>query len=242
MLYSDCGASEAPWPHLAINPAIFSKLPYDPVKDFAPVTLAAYGPLILVVHPSLQANSLAELIALAKSKPGAINYGSSGTGSIHHLAMESLRSALGLDMIHVPFKGGGQSVPALIGGQVTVMFSALPLIIAHVKSGRARVLAVSTARRSQQAPEVPTVSELAVPGFDFAAQIAFVAPAGTPRDVISRLNGDIVKVLKQPEVAQKMIALGIDPVGSTPEELAAVIRTDLQKFARAVKLSGTKVE
>lgn len=228
--------------HLAINPAMHAKLPYDPIRDFAPVTLAAYGPLFLVAHPSVAADSLPELIRLAKAKPGQLSYGSAGSGSIHHLTMESLKAALGLDIIHVPYKGAAQAVPALVSGQVALTFSALPSLAPQVKAGKAKILAVSTGVRSPLAPEVSSIAELAVPGFDFAGQIGIVAPAATPREVIARLNTDIAAVLKQPAFVTRLAGLGIDPVGNSPEEFAAIIRADMEKYARAVKLSGAHAE
>lgn len=228
--------------HLAINPAMYSKLPYNPIRDFAPVTLAAYGPLFLVAHPAVEADSLPELIRLAKAKPGQLAYGSAGSGSVHHLTMESLKASLGLDIVHVPYKGAAQAVPALVSGQVALTFSALPSLAPHVKAGKAKILAVSTGMRSPLAPEVPTIAELAIPGFDFAGQIGIVTPAATPRDVIARLNTDIVKVLKQPTIVAKMAGLGIDPVGNSPGEFAAIIRADTEKYARAVKLSGAHAD
>jgi tripartite-type tricarboxylate transporter receptor subunit TctC len=228
--------------HLAINPAMHARLPYDPIRDFAPVTLAAYGPLFLVAHPSVTADSLPELIRLAKARPGQLSYGSAGSGSIHHLTMESLKAALGLDIIHIPYKGAAQAVPALVSGQVVLTFSALPSLAPQVKAGKAKILAVSTGVRSPLAPEVPSIAELAVPGFDFAGQIGIVAPAATPREVIARLNTDIAAVLKQPAFVTKLAGLGIDPVGNSPEEFAAIIRADIEKYARAVKLSGAHAE
>jgi tripartite-type tricarboxylate transporter receptor subunit TctC len=228
--------------HLAINPALHAKLPYDPIKSFAPVTLAAYGPLFLAVHSGVPVNSYTELAALAKAKPGTLNYGSAGSGSIHHLSMESLKAMAGLDIVHVPYKGAAQAVPALVGEQVTVVFAALPSLAPHVKSGKAKILAVSNGKRTRLAPDVPSLNELGVRGYDFAGQIGFVAPAGTPREVIAKINADMVKILKQPAIVERMAALGIDPVGNTPEEYAQLIRTDLEKFAKAVKISGATAE
>jgi tripartite-type tricarboxylate transporter receptor subunit TctC len=228
--------------HLAINPAMNAKLPYSPLRDFAPVTLAAYGPLFLVAHPSVEADSLPALIRLVKAKPGQLNYGSAGSGSIHHLTMESLKAALGLDIVHVPYKGAAQAVPALVSGQVALTISALPSLAPHVKAGKAKILAVSSGARSPLAPEVPTIAELAVPGFDFAGQIGIVAPAGTPREVIAKLNADISAVLKQPAFVARLAGLGIDPVGNSPEAFAAIIRADIDKYARAVKVSGATAD
>ena len=228
--------------HLAINPAMNARLSYNPVRDFAPVTLAAYGPLFLVAHPSVEADSLPALVRLAKSKPGQLNYGSAGSGSIHHLTMESLKAGLGLDIIHVPYKGAAQAMPALVSGQVALTISALPSLAPQVKAGKAKILAVSSAVRSPLAPEVPTIAELALPGFDFAGQIGIVAPVGTPREVIAKLNADIIAVLKQPAFVARMAGLGIDPVGNSPEAFAAIIRADIDKYARAVKVSGATAD
>ena len=228
--------------HLAINPAMNARLSYNPVRDFAPVTLAAYGPLFLVAHPSVEADSLPALVRLAKSKPGQLNYGSAGSGSIHHLTMESLKAGLGLDIIHVPYKGAAQAMPALVSGQVALTISALPSLAPHVKAGKAKILAVSSGVRSPLAPEVPTIAELALPGFDFAGQIGIVAPAGTPREVIAKLNADIIAVLKQPAFVARMAGLGIDPVGNSPEAFAAIIRADIDKYARAVKVTGATAD
>ncbi|MGQ0653288.1 MAG: Bug family tripartite tricarboxylate transporter substrate binding protein, partial [Betaproteobacteria bacterium] len=201
---------------IAINPHLFSKLPYDPMKDLAPVSLIGTSALYLVAHPSVRASSFRELVALAKAEPGKLNYGSSGTGSIHHLATEALKSGLGLDLVHVPYKGTGQSVPALLGGQVALLYSALPSIAGHVKDGRVKILAISTAQRSPQTPEVPTVAESGIPGYEFVAEIGLLAPAGTPRDVITRLAGEVARAVKLPDVVQRFTQLGIESVGSTP--------------------------
>ncbi len=227
---------------IAINPHLFSKLPYEPLKDLAPVSLVGTSALYLVAHPSVRANNFRELVALARAEPGKLNYGSSGTGSIHHLATEALKAALGLDMVHVPYKGTGQSVPALLGGQVALLYAALPSIESHVKAGKVKILAVSTSQRSPQAPDVPTVAEMGVPGYEFVAEIGVLAPAGTPADVIGLLSREISKAVKQPDLVQRFAQLGIDPVGSTPEAYAAINRADYEKFARVVKISGVKID
>ena len=227
---------------LAINPHLYAKLPYDPLKDFAPVSLIGTASLYLVAHPAVPANSFAELVALLKANPGKFNYGSSGTGSIHHLATEALKAALGLDIVHVPYKGMGQAVPALLGGQVSILFSALPAIEPHVKAGKVKLLAISTPKRSAQAPEVPTIAELGLPGYDFAPQIGALAPAGTPAALVARLSNEIAKAVKSPEVAQRFQQLGIDPVGSTPEAYAELIRAAYERFGPVVKASGARAE
>jgi tripartite-type tricarboxylate transporter receptor subunit TctC len=227
---------------IAINPHLFSKLPYDPLKELAGVSMMGTSALYLVAHSSVPAASMNELVALIKSQPGKISYGSSGLGSIHHLAMEALKVGLGLDMLHVPYKGTGQSVPALLGGQVPLLYAALPSIESHVKAGTVKILAVSTPQRTAQAPDVPTVAESGVPGYDFVAEIGFYAPAGTPREVVSKLAAEAQKAVKQPDVAQRFKQLGIDPVGSTPQAYDAANRASYQKYERVVKASGAKIE
>src|SRR5918992_828649 len=202
---------------VAINPHLFSSLPYDPLKELTGVSLLGTSALYLVAHPSLPASSMKELIAHVRAQPGKVSYGSSGLGSIHHLAMEALKTGLKLDMVHVPYKGTGQSVPALLGGQVPLLYSALPSIEPHVKAGKVKILAVSTAQRSSQTPDVPTVAESGIPGYEFVAEIGFYAPSGTPRETVSRLAAEAQKAVKQPDVVQRLRQLGIDPVGSTPE-------------------------
>ncbi len=227
---------------IAINPHLFSKLPYDPLKDLAPVSLVGTSALYLVAHASVRANDFRELVALARAEPGKLNYGSSGTGSIHHLATEALKAALGLDMVHVPYKGTGQSVPALLGGQVALLYAALPSIESHVKAGKVKIFAVSTSQRSPQTPDVPTVAEMGVPGYEFVAEIGVLAPAGTPADIIGLLSREISKAAKQADLAQRFVQLGIETVGSTPEAYAAINRADYEKFARVVKISGVKID
>ena len=227
---------------IAINPHLFSKLPYAPLKDLAPVSLIGTSPLYLVAHPSVPANSLQQLVAYAKAHPGKLNYGSSGIGSIHHLATEALKAGFGIDIVHVPYKGTGQSVPALLGGQVALLNSALPSIAGHLKDGKVKILAISSAKRSAQTPEVPTVAESGIPGYDYVAEIGMLAPAGTPREIIQRLAGEIAKVVKQPDVVQRFTQLGIDAVGSTPEAYATLNKSDYEKYAKLVKASGAKID
>lgn len=226
----------------AINPALYSKLSYDPLKDFVPVTLLGTSPLFLVSNPSVPVNSFRELVALAKSKPGQLNYASSGTGSIHHLTMESLKAALGINFVHVPYKGAGQAIPALLGGQVALGLAALPAITAHIKTGKLKVLAVNTLKRSDQAPDVPTVAESGVAGFDFPAKIGVMAPAGTPAPIVAKISAELAKAVRHPETLKRFAALGIDPVGSTPDQYDAENKADIEKYARAVKVSGAKID
>ena len=228
-------------PQLAINPFLFLKLPYDPVRDFAPVSLIATIPNFLVVQPSLRVNSLAEFIALAKAKPGQFNYGSAGIGSLGHIAMESIKAPLGLDIVHVPYKGSSQSVPAFLAGDLTMLITTLAAVAPYIKAGKGKPLAVTSLGRSLQAPDVPTVSEV-LPGYSFAGEIGVLAPAGTPPAVVSKLSGEIAKALKHPDVMQRLIALDAAPVGNTPEAYAENIRRNLERFEKAVKISGLKAE
>jgi len=227
---------------VAINPHLFAKLPYDALKDFAPVSLIGSTSLFLVLHPSVPVNSFRELVSYAKANPGKLNYGSSGLGSIHHLTTEALKAALGLDIVHVPYKGMGQAVPALLGGQVSMLFSALPAIEGQVKGGKVKLLAISTPKRSPQAPEVPSVAELGVPGFDFAPQIGLLAPAGTPAPIVARLAMEVSRAVKSAEVAQRFQQLGIDPVGNAPQEYDAQIRNDFERYGRVVRISGVRID
>src|SRR5437660_268123 len=227
---------------IAINPHLFSKLPYAPLKDLAPVSLIGTSPLYLVAHPSVPVNTLQELVAYAKANPGKLNYGSSGIGSIHHLATEALKAGFGIDLVHVPYKGTGQSVPALLGGQVALLYSALPSIAGQLKDGRVKMLAIRTLKRSPQTPDVPTVAESGIPGYDFVAEIGMLAPAGTPREIIHRLAGEIAKVVKQPDVAQRFTQLGIDAVGSTPEAYGQGNKAAYEKYATIVRATGAKID
>jgi tripartite-type tricarboxylate transporter receptor subunit TctC len=227
---------------LAINPYLFSKLPYNPATDFKPVALVATIPLYVVVQSSLNINTLPELVAYAKAHPGQLNYGSSGIGSIHHITMESLKAAFGIDIVHVPYKGAGQSVPAFLAGDVQVLISALPALAEHLKTGKGgKLIAVTTLKRSPQTPDVPAVSEF-VPGFDYSSEMGLVAPAGTPQPVIDKLSTEILKALKNPDSVKKLADLGAVVVASTPQQYAENIQQNLQKFSKAVKVSGARVD
>lgn len=227
--------------HLAINPALFPKLPYDPIRDFAPVTLAVTTPLFLTAGAALPVASVMELVGYAKSNPG-LPFGSSGNGSQHHLGMELFKLLTGVDLTHIPYKGVAQSVPAILSGDIALMLVALPSVLPHVRTGKVRLLAVAEAKRSLLMPDVPTIAESGVPGYEISPEIGFVAPAGTPKDVIAKLNREIVRVLKTPEIVQQLVPLGIDPVGSTPEHYADAIRRNMEKYAKLVKISGARVD
>lgn len=226
---------------VGVNPLIYLKLPYS-VKDLLPVVLVATAPMFLAVHKSLPVNSLQELIAMAKAQPGKLNYGSSGIGSPHHLSMEYIKSALGLDIVHVPFKGTGQSVPALVGGQVPMVFAAYPSLASHAKAGTVKLIASNAIKRSAFAPGVPTVAEVAIPNYDFAVSVGIFAPAGTPRDVVDKIAADISRVVRMPDVMEKLISLGTESAGGSPEDYAALLKGDVERYARAVKAAGMKPE
>ena len=225
----------------SINPAIYKNLGYEFKRDFMPVSLAARAPLYLAVHPKVPVNTLQEFIALAKSKPGALNYGSSGIGSTHHLTMEAMKAALGIDLTHVPFKGSGQSVPALIGGQVEVLFAALPSLVGFVKAGQVKLLASNAAQRSSQAPNVPALAET-ISGFDFAPIVGVLAATGTPASVIERISAEMTLIAKMPEVIQTLNNAGVDSIGSTPPEYNKAILDENQRLAKAIAVAGIKAE
>jgi len=225
----------------AIIPFLFTKLPYDADRDLIPVSLTARAPLFLAVHPSVKANSFQELIVLIRAEPGKYSYGSSGIGSTHHLCMEYLKSSLNLDMTHVPYKGTGQSVPALVGGQVPMVFSGYPTLAAHAKDGRVKLLAINSLKRSALAPDVPAIAET-IPGFDFAPTFGLFAPSGTPRDIIVKIGADVAQVVKLPDIIERMKNLGIEPLGVSGDDWAPMLRADAERYAKAVKISGAKVE
>lgn len=225
----------------SINPAIYKNLGYDYKKDFMPVSLAARAPLYLAANASVSANSLPEFIALAKAKPGTLNYGSSGIGSTHHLTMEALKASLGLEITHVPFKGSGQSVPALIGGQVDVLFSALPSLAGFVKSGQVKLLASNAAQRSAQAPGVQPIAEI-ITGFDFAPIVGVLAATGTPQNVIERISSEMAAIAKMPEVITTLNNAGIDPIGSSPADYNKAILGENERLAKAITAAGIKPE
>lgn len=225
----------------SINPALYRNLAYDYRRDFVSVSLAAKAPLYLAAHPKIQVHTVQELIALAKAKPGVLNYGSSGVGSTHHLTMEAFKAALGLDLRHVPFKGSAQSVPALIGGQVDVAFAALPSLSGFVRGGQVRLLAGNAAQRSAQAPEVPAIAEL-IPGFDFSPTIGFFAARGTPAPAIERISAEIARLARQPEVIQALSTAGIEAVGAGPAEHDKAILGEIERFSRAIAAAGIKAD
>jgi tripartite-type tricarboxylate transporter receptor subunit TctC len=225
----------------AVNVSLFKKLGFDPVKDFAPVSLVAITPNILVTHPSVPVKTIKELIALAKAKPGALNFPSAGVGSSSHLAGELLKSLAGISMVHVPFKGGGPALVATIAGEVQIMFATLPAAMPHVKSGKVRPVAVTTTKRSQAMPELLTIAESGVKGYDAATWYGLLAPAGTPKAIVDRLHGDSVKILAGP-TRQRLEAQGFEPDGGTPAAFAAYIKAEITKWAKVIKDAGIPTE
>jgi tripartite-type tricarboxylate transporter receptor subunit TctC len=227
---------------LAVNPGLYTKLPYDPVKDFVPVAGIAAVPLLLVVNPNFAPKNIKDLVALAKAKPKSINYASGGSGVTNHLVMEMFRGAAGIEMTHVPYKGGPPAVTDLIGGQVDVMFETAPAVLGFVKQGKLRALAVSSAQRISAAPELPTVAEEGYPGFAGVPWIALMAPANTPPAIVARLNAEVGKALNAKDLREQFAALGAEPMVMTPEQLGGYIKSELAKWTKAVKDSGAKVE
>ncbi len=228
--------------NLGIGPSLYAKLPFDPVKDFAPVTLLAVAPNILVAHPSVPVKNVRELVAYAKANPQKVNYASAAVASLGHLAGELLNSSAGIQMQHVPYKGSGQAVIDLLAGQVQIMFSGMSSVMPHIKANKLRPLAVTGAQRSPAVPEVPTIAEAGYPGFEASAWYGVLAPAGTPKPVVTRLNAEILRALKLPEVKERLENVGFEIVGGTPEAFGAYIKSEIAKWAKVVKASGVKAE
>ncbi len=228
---------------LVILPYLQKQAAYDTLRDFAPVSLVSTGPFLLIAHPAVPVKSVKELLALAKAEPGRLNYASAGNGAANHLAMELFKSMAGVAITHVPYKGAPQAVTDLIGGSgVSLMFNSIPPVIQHIRAGRLRLLAVSSERRSPQLPEVPTISESGVPGYESITWFGLLAPAKTPAAIVRRLNELLVKVVRAPELRAQFEVLGYDPVGGSAAEFTTFIRGESEKFGRAVKLSGAKVD
>jgi len=225
-----------------VNPSLYVRLPYDTQRDFAPVVLAAGTPTILMINAQFPVRSVQDLIALAKSKPGKLNYATAGNGSSNHLSMEMFKSMAGVDIVHVPYKGSAPAVTDLIGGQVDLMFDNVPNVLQHIKAGKLCGLAVSSKTRSPFAPDLPTVAEAGVPGFDVSVWFGVVAPSGTPKAVVSRLNAEINRILKLPGVVELFHKQGVEPLGGTPEEFATHLRTQMNKWAEVVEATGARAE
>jgi tripartite-type tricarboxylate transporter receptor subunit TctC len=226
----------------AINPTLYASIPYDPIRDFAPVTQVASTPNVLVVHPSIPASNVQEFIAYAKANPGKLNFGSGSTGSAGHLAGELFKTMAGVDMTHVPYKGAAPAMQDLIGGQIQLMFDNLASSLTQVRAGKVKALAVTTSKRTALAPELPTIAESGLPGFDISTWFGIFVPAGTGREVVEKLHGEFARALAAPDVRERMLNLGAEPVGSAPAEFAAYIRSEADKYARVIKASGARVD
>jgi tripartite-type tricarboxylate transporter receptor subunit TctC len=223
---------------LAVNPGMYAKLPYDPIRDFVPIGLALKVPFFLVVNPSVPARSVAELVAYLKANPGKVNFGTAGNGASNHLSAEYFRSVAGVDMVHVPYKGSPPAVTDLLGGQISVMFETGPLTVPHVKTGKLRALAVASAQRSSALPELVTIAESGYPGFEAVGWAGLLAPAGTPREIVTRVNAEMVRSLAMPELKERFVAMGAELVSSTPEEFDAYIRSETAKWGKVIKDVG----
>lgn len=226
----------------ASNPSLFSKLPYDSLRDFAPVSLLASAPVALVIHPSVPAKTLKELLALAKSRPTLFNFAMGGYGSATHLGVEQFKSVTKIDLVVIPYKGGGPATADVLAGQVVMMFGGPSSLAQHVATGRLRAVAVTGDKRIPALPDVPTFAEAGLKGVDAGSYWGSLAPAATPREIVNTLNGAMMKVLQIPEVRQRLIGLGYEPIGSTPEQFAANIRSEMEKWAKAVKAANIRVE
>jgi tripartite-type tricarboxylate transporter receptor subunit TctC len=226
----------------AIHTSLYAKLPYDPVKDFAPISLTHNAPRVLVVHPSLPVKSVGDLIALAKSKPGQLSFASAGNGGTNHLSGELFKVMAGVDMVHVPFKGAGPAAADVLAGRIALTFDSIPVWISHIKAGRIRALGVTSLQRSATLPDVPTIAESGLPGFDVANWLAVYAPARTPRAVIDRMNAELATVMADAAIRRQLVEQGVEPMHTTPEALAALMRRDTEKWAKIVKASGAKLD
>jgi tripartite-type tricarboxylate transporter receptor subunit TctC len=225
-----------------INPSVRKQLPFDAVRDFTPVTLIMDAPNFLVIHPSLPSKSVKELVALARSRPGQISYASSGTGTSTHLSGELFKALARVDLVHVPYKGGGPAVIDLAGGHVQMMFSTLPSVLGQVRAGKLRGLAVTGARRFPAAQEYPTMIEAGVPGYEVSGWSGLFAPAGLPREVVTRLAGEIGKILRAPDLRERFVTLGAEPVGNSPDEFAAFVRSEIAKWKKVVDFAKIQAD
>ncbi len=228
-------------PH-AVNVSLYNQLPFDLTRDFTAVTLVASFPNILVLHPSVPVTSIKELVALAKSRPGQLNFASNGNGTSPHLAMELFKSMAGISMMHVPYKASSQAFTDLLGGQVSLMFPNLPSALPHVKSRKLKALAVTGIRRSPAAPDIPTMAEDGVPGYAADTWNGVLVPAGTPRAIVLRLNSELVKIVNMPDMKQRLLTLGAETIGNTPEEFSAYLKAEITKWALVIKNAGIRVD
>ncbi len=228
--------------NLVVNPHLYANLPYDVARDFAPITLVATFSNVLVVNPELPAKSVAELIALAKAKPRSLSYGSPGMGSQPHLGGEYLKLTAGIDIVHVPYNGTAPALRDLLGGQIAFMFAQTSAALPHIQSGKLRALGVASRKRAPQLPDVPTIEEAGLPGFEAVSWYALLAPAATPKDVVARIQADVARVLQMPDIREKLAQQGGEPVGNTPAELAALLRNESARYADIVRRAGIKAE
>ena len=227
---------------LAMNPALYPKTPFDPVQDFAAVSLLATGPVVIAVHPSIPARNVKELVELAKKRPGQLNFGSPGVGTSPHLTGELFKLITKTDIVHIPYKGNAEAITDLIGGQLSVVFTGVPPVVPLAKAGKVRLLATTGKQRLTNLPDVPTIREAGVEGADVLIWYGVVAPAATPKDVIARLNREIVKLMGAPEMREKFSQQGVDPASSTPEEFAQLIREEVTRWAKVIRSAGIKLE
>ena len=229
-------------PTLAISPSLYSKLNYDPVRDFAPVSLVATVPNVMITNPAVPAGTLAEFIALAKSKPGEMNFGSGGSGTSNHLAGELFNMVAGVKLVHVPYKGVNLAMNDVLSGRIQLVFIGIPAAVQHIKAGKLRALALVAPRRSAVLPDVPTVGEAGLPKFEVTTWYGILAPAGTEKTIVARLNAELVKTMHSPELKDKLDALATEPVTSTPEEFAALIKSEIAKWGEVVRDAGLKAD
>ncbi len=227
---------------ISISASLYRKLPYDAVKDLAPIALVAATPYFVVLHPSVPAASVRELVTLAKSRPGELTYASGGSGTASHLAGEMLKKMVGIDLVHVPYKGVGPAVTDVLAGHVSLFFAGLPASGSHIKAGKLKAIAIADAKRSPLMPQLPTIAESGYPGYAVENWLGMLAPAGTPADIISRLNGNIVRMINTAEVSERLAALGFEPVGSTPEQFAAQLKSEIAKWAKVIQETGVRAE
>ena len=229
-------------PNITISPSLYRKLNYDPVRDFAPVTPVANVTMVIVTHPALPAQTLQEFIALAKAKPGRLNYGSGGSGTSLHLAGELFKITAGVDLVHIPYKGASLAMNDVIGGRLDSLFIGIPAPAPHVKAGRLRGLAVLASQRSPVLPEVPTATEAGLPGFEVTTWYGVLAPAGTPKDIVARLNREIVKIMNSPDVKERLAVVAADPMTSSPEQFSLYIRQEIARWGKVVRTAGLRAD
>jgi tripartite-type tricarboxylate transporter receptor subunit TctC len=225
-----------------ITPSLYAKVPYHTTRDFIPVTLIASGPMVLVIHPSVPAKNLQELIALAKSQPGKLNYGSAGSGSSAHIATEYFAMLAGVKATHVPYKGGGPAMSDLLGGQLSFLIEAMPLVVQHVKSGKVKAIAISGSKRASSLPDTPTFEEQGLRGYEMATWTGMWVPANTPREVVTRLHGEVVKAIATPDMKERFADLGVESVGNAPEQFGLFVQAEIDKWSKVVREAGMRVE